>query len=31
MEWEGIGWIHVAQDKGESRAVVKMIIKPGVL
>jgi hypothetical protein len=24
-----MGWIHVAEDKGESRAVVKMVMKPG--
>ena len=29
MEWEGIDWIHMAQDRGESRAVVKMVTKVG--
>jgi hypothetical protein len=28
MELEGMGWIHVAKDEGESRAVVKVVMKP---
>jgi hypothetical protein len=29
MGLEGMDWIHVAQDRGESRAVVKMVTKLG--
>jgi len=26
LEWEGTGWIQMAQDRGESRAVVKIVM-----
>jgi hypothetical protein len=29
MEWEGMDWIHMAQDTGEGQAVVKMVTKLG--
>jgi hypothetical protein len=29
MEWESMDWSHMAQDRGESRAVVKMVMKLG--
>jgi hypothetical protein len=29
MKWEGIDWIHMAQDRGESRLVVRMVMKLG--
>jgi hypothetical protein len=26
MEWEGVDWIHLAQDRGQRRAIVKNVM-----
>jgi hypothetical protein len=28
MWWEGVNWIHMAQDRAQRRALVNMITKP---